>query len=252
MSSLISFWVNKKTVTRCVFIMMMGRKKHHLYWRLSWAESESWIIFWRLRIEVSCRASHGPITFRFYHVTLIKWRGPIRFHITDFISKRRVFACVAFLIAMMMMMIGSNRAFLMSSAAAVAAMHTLKGELFNPKPNSMIGKKRDNRASVSYDAPKRKLPVLLFDVMDTIVRDPFYQDIPTFFGFDSNPIILLLCSSTNRLILLKFTQNADEGATRVQASNRLDRIRKGLDWWGWASKKVLHRWEGLWFGRWDS
>ncbi|GMH30037.1 hypothetical protein Nepgr_031880 [Nepenthes gracilis] len=28
----------------------------------------------------------------------------------------------------------------------------------------------------------RKLPVLLFDVMDTIVRDPFYEDIPAFFG----------------------------------------------------------------------
>ncbi|KAJ0256742.1 Flavin mononucleotide hydrolase 1 [Hirschfeldia incana] len=77
------------------------------------------------------------------------------------------------------MMIGTNRAFLMSSAAATAAMHTSKAELFNPKLNS-IGKKHD-RASVSYDAPKRKLPVLLFDVMDTIVRDPFYQDIPAFF-----------------------------------------------------------------------
>ncbi|CAH9129924.1 unnamed protein product [Cuscuta epithymum] len=29
--------------------------------------------------------------------------------------------------------------------------------------------------------PKRKLPVLLFDVMDTIVRDPFYHDVPAFF-----------------------------------------------------------------------
>ncbi|GMH25927.1 hypothetical protein Nepgr_027770 [Nepenthes gracilis] len=31
----------------------------------------------------------------------------------------------------------------------------------------------------------RKLPVLLFDVMDTIVRDPFYEDIPAFFGYHS-------------------------------------------------------------------
>ncbi|MCL7024670.1 hypothetical protein MKW94_020343, partial [Papaver nudicaule] len=29
--------------------------------------------------------------------------------------------------------------------------------------------------------PDRKLPILLFDVMDTIVRDPFYHDIPAFF-----------------------------------------------------------------------
>lgn len=29
----------------------------------------------------------------------------------------------------------------------------------------------------------RKLPVLLFDVMDTLVRDPFYHDVPAFFRF---------------------------------------------------------------------
>ncbi|RRT62134.1 hypothetical protein B296_00043626 [Ensete ventricosum] len=29
----------------------------------------------------------------------------------------------------------------------------------------------------------RKLPVLLFDVMDTLVRDPFYNDVPAFFQF---------------------------------------------------------------------
>ncbi|KAK9087893.1 hypothetical protein Syun_030287 [Stephania yunnanensis] len=28
---------------------------------------------------------------------------------------------------------------------------------------------------------KRKLPILLFDIMDTIVRDPFYHDVPEFF-----------------------------------------------------------------------
>nr|VDD62587.1 unnamed protein product [Brassica oleracea] len=87
---------------------------------------------------------------------------------------------------MMMAMIGSNKAFLMSTAAAAAtAMNTW--ELFNSKPN-VIEKKR-NRASVSYDAPKRKLPVLLFDVMDTIVRDPFYQDIPAFFGMPMKELL---------------------------------------------------------------
>ncbi|KAL0663332.1 hypothetical protein Bca4012_100169 [Brassica carinata] len=84
----------------------------------------------------------------------------------------------------MMAMIGSNKAFLMSTAAATA-MNTW--ELFNSKPN-VIEKKR-NRASVSYDAPKRKLPVLLFDVMDTIVRDPFYQDIPAFFGMPMKELL---------------------------------------------------------------
>lgn len=39
-------------------------------------------------------------------------------------------------------------------------------------------------SSMTIDVPmeKRKLPILLFDVMDTIVRDPFYHDIPAFFG----------------------------------------------------------------------
>ncbi|KAK9087896.1 hypothetical protein Syun_030290 [Stephania yunnanensis] len=32
---------------------------------------------------------------------------------------------------------------------------------------------------------KRKLPILLFDIMDTIVRDPFYHDVPEFFSDDS-------------------------------------------------------------------
>lgn len=29
----------------------------------------------------------------------------------------------------------------------------------------------------------RKLPILLFDIMDTIVRDPFYHDVPAFFRY---------------------------------------------------------------------
>ncbi|KAF9609544.1 hypothetical protein IFM89_016905 [Coptis chinensis] len=35
----------------------------------------------------------------------------------------------------------------------------------------------------------RKLPILLFDIMDTIVRDPFYQDIPAFFRMSFNDLI---------------------------------------------------------------
>ncbi|CAL5192775.1 unnamed protein product [Lathyrus oleraceus] len=35
----------------------------------------------------------------------------------------------------------------------------------------------------------RKLPILLFDIMDTIVRDPFYKDIPSFFGMSFNELI---------------------------------------------------------------
>ncbi|KAM7273555.1 hypothetical protein ACFE04_028219 [Oxalis oulophora] len=35
----------------------------------------------------------------------------------------------------------------------------------------------------------RKLPILLFDVMDTLVRDPFYQDVPPFFGMSFKEMI---------------------------------------------------------------
>ncbi|WVZ04745.1 hypothetical protein V8G54_018091 [Vigna mungo] len=36
---------------------------------------------------------------------------------------------------------------------------------------------------------ERKLPVLLFDIMDTLVRDPFYQDVPAFFGMSLKELI---------------------------------------------------------------
>ncbi|KAL3838552.1 hypothetical protein ACJIZ3_023143 [Penstemon smallii] len=35
----------------------------------------------------------------------------------------------------------------------------------------------------------RKLPVLLFDVMSTLVRDPFYDDIPAFFGMSMKELL---------------------------------------------------------------
>lgn len=52
--------------------------------------------------------------------------------------------------------------------------------------------KRNSRPAAMAGAPSacsssppggRKLPVLLFDIMDTVVRDPFYEDVPAFFRF---------------------------------------------------------------------
>ncbi|KAI9078403.1 hypothetical protein K1719_039622 [Acacia pycnantha] len=34
-----------------------------------------------------------------------------------------------------------------------------------------------------------KLPILLFDIMDTVVRDPFYHDVPAFFGMTLKELI---------------------------------------------------------------
>lgn len=71
--------------------------------------------------------------------------------------------------------------FLMAMAAA--AMPS-SADLFYLKPNN-ISMKPDRvsctLATTALISPKRKLPVLLFDVMDTIVRDPFYHDVPAFF-----------------------------------------------------------------------
>ncbi|XP_031249796.1 flavin mononucleotide hydrolase 1, chloroplatic-like [Pistacia vera] len=49
--------------------------------------------------------------------------------------------------------------------------------------------KRPLMASLSGQTQQRKLPILLFDIMDTIVRDPFYQDVPAFFGMPMKELI---------------------------------------------------------------
>ncbi|XP_042379476.1 flavin mononucleotide hydrolase 1, chloroplatic-like isoform X1 [Zingiber officinale] len=43
--------------------------------------------------------------------------------------------------------------------------------------------------SVSGLRRHRKLPILLFDVMDTLVRDPFYEDIPAFFQMSMKELL---------------------------------------------------------------
>ncbi|XP_010539484.1 PREDICTED: uncharacterized protein LOC104813550 [Tarenaya hassleriana] len=69
---------------------------------------------------------------------------------------------------------------LMAATAAISATM-----LTDPNRNlHLYGLKNRDRASVYCcvgSSGKRKLPVLLFDVMDTIVRDPFYEDVPAFF-----------------------------------------------------------------------
>lgn len=43
----------------------------------------------------------------------------------------------------------------------------------------------DYSTKKSDELTNRKLPILLFDIMDTIVRDPFYHDVPTFFRYQN-------------------------------------------------------------------
>ncbi|CAA6668302.1 unnamed protein product [Spirodela intermedia] len=58
---------------------------------------------------------------------------------------------------------------------AVAFLSPLKR---NARPAAMAGAPS---ACSSSPPAGRKLPVLLFDIMDTVVRDPFYEDVPAFF-----------------------------------------------------------------------
>ncbi|WMV31649.1 hypothetical protein MTR67_025034 [Solanum verrucosum] len=44
-------------------------------------------------------------------------------------------------------------------------------------------------SSASTMVAQRKLPILLFDVMDTIVRDPFYHDVPAFFRMSMKELL---------------------------------------------------------------
>ncbi|XP_057801741.1 flavin mononucleotide hydrolase 1, chloroplatic-like isoform X1 [Salvia miltiorrhiza] len=43
--------------------------------------------------------------------------------------------------------------------------------------------------TVAANDTTRKLPILLFDIMDTVVRDPFYHDIPAFFGMSMKELL---------------------------------------------------------------
>ncbi|EOY09981.1 Haloacid dehalogenase-like hydrolase superfamily protein isoform 1 [Theobroma cacao] len=66
---------------------------------------------------------------------------------------------------------------------------------FNPKlfpkhtRNRMALNANNMTSSLNNNTNNRKLPILLFDIMDTIVRDPFYHDIPAFFRMSFKELI---------------------------------------------------------------
>lgn len=102
---------------------------------------------------------------------------------------------------------------------------------------------------------QRRLPVLLFDVMDTIVRDPFYHHIPAFFQFVSlfNLVYSLSIGNLNLhwsfylnkirqqqqnielsdfVFLYTVWQNVHEGTARNQTSNCMGWIWGRTYRWG--------------------
>ncbi|KAF5462783.1 hypothetical protein F2P56_018764 [Juglans regia] len=59
-----------------------------------------------------------------------------------------------------------------------------------PKRAKMSLNVRSNASlSASAGSTNRRLPILLFDIMDTLVRDPFYHDVPAFFGMSLKELI---------------------------------------------------------------
>ncbi|XWS58793.1 hypothetical protein CRYUN_Cryun08bG0064100 [Craigia yunnanensis] len=63
-------------------------------------------------------------------------------------------------------------------------------KLFPKQPRNRMALNPINiAASLNKRTNTRKLPILLFDIMDTIVRDPFYHDIPSFFGMSLKELI---------------------------------------------------------------
>ncbi|KAK8590135.1 hypothetical protein V6N12_024518 [Hibiscus sabdariffa] len=59
----------------------------------------------------------------------------------------------------------------------------------NPRNRMAFNPINTTTSSFNYKTNNRKLPILLFDIMDTIVRDPFYQDVPAFFGMSLKELI---------------------------------------------------------------
>ena len=69
-----------------------------------------------------------------------------------------------------------------------------KFRLKPPRPslsvtNMSLPMSNNNNMNNSTNNNKRKVPILLFDIMDTLVRDPFYEDVPAFFGMSLKELI---------------------------------------------------------------
>ncbi|KAJ0013758.1 hypothetical protein Pint_21314 [Pistacia integerrima] len=77
----------------------------------------------------------------------------------------------------------------LSSTAIRLKAYSTKPTRISLNPSFENITKRPLMASLSEQTHQRKLPILLFDIMDTIVRDPFYQDGPAFFGMPMKELI---------------------------------------------------------------
>lgn len=86
----------------------------------------------------------------------------------------------------------------MAVALTVRAVHVpLKKVLPKSTRNNNLNYRKKKMMPIVSSFPirteqnvnNRKLPILLFDIMDTIVRDPFYHDVAPFFGMSFEELI---------------------------------------------------------------
>lgn len=86
----------------------------------------------------------------------------------------------------------------MAVALTVRAVHVpLKKVLPKSTRNNNLNYRRKKMMPIVSSFPirteqnvnNRKLPILLFDIMDTVVRDPFYHDVAPFFGMSFKELI---------------------------------------------------------------
>ncbi|XP_025827330.1 flavin mononucleotide hydrolase 1, chloroplatic isoform X2 [Panicum hallii] len=76
---------------------------------------------------------------------------------------------------------------LLPRAPYLASLPKSASSSLRPSPPAMSSSSSAARAEAV--ARPRKLPVLLFDVMDTLVRDPFYHHIPAFFKMSMKELL---------------------------------------------------------------
>ncbi|KAL6875731.1 hypothetical protein ACP4OV_013244 [Aristida adscensionis] len=74
-------------------------------------------------------------------------------------------------------------------AAAAAAAAAACSSSLRPLPPPAMSSSAAAAPAPAGEARPRKLPVLLFDVMDTIVLDPFYHHIPAFFQMSMKELL---------------------------------------------------------------
>ncbi|KAF3452440.1 hypothetical protein FNV43_RR02873 [Rhamnella rubrinervis] len=73
-----------------------------------------------------------------------------------------------------------------------SSMHCTRRMAENPhsnKPSSSVASFSATTNAAAPETSNRKLPILLFDIMSTVVRDPFYDDVPAFFGMSMEELI---------------------------------------------------------------